>query len=115
MQARNARGRERAYKLADSGGLYLFVATTGSRSWQLNYRFGGVQHTLTFGLYPEIGLAEARSRRDEARSILSSGATEIGVEPARTELGGGERQRHIVLTGHFAGADPRGADLDAAA
>ena len=73
MQARNARGRDKAYKLADSGGLYLFVATTGARSWRLNYRFGDLQHTLTFGRYPEIGLAEARSRRDEARAILSFG------------------------------------------
>jgi hypothetical protein len=60
IQARNAKGRDKAYKLSDSGGLYLYVATTGARSWRLNYRFGGVQHTLTFGLYPAIGLADAR-------------------------------------------------------
>jgi hypothetical protein len=59
-KARQAKPKERDYKLADSAGLYLFVTRTGSKSWRMKYRFGGKEKRLTFGLYPEVSLAEAR-------------------------------------------------------
>ncbi|RDE06531.1 tyrosine-type recombinase/integrase [Sphingomonas aracearum] len=69
-EVRNAKPGDQPYKLADGGGLYLFVARSGARSWRLKYRFGGKEKLLTFGLYPEVSLAEARDRRDEARTVL---------------------------------------------
>lgn len=67
---RNAKKRDAAYKLADSAGLYLYVTTTGARSWRFKYRFAGKEKRLTFGLYPEVTLTEARDRRDAARRML---------------------------------------------
>lgn len=71
--ARNAKGRERPYKLSDGGGLYLMVAPEGARYWRMAYRFAGKQKTLAFGTYPAVSLADARKRRDVAKSQLAAG------------------------------------------
>lgn len=71
-KVRNAKGADKPYKLADSGGLYLFVTPTGFRSWRMKYRFAGKERRLTFGPYPEISLLAARDMRDEARRHLRS-------------------------------------------
>lgn len=55
-----AKPREKAYKLADAHGLYLFVSPTGAKSWRANYVAGGKQKTKTYGLYPALSLADAR-------------------------------------------------------
>nr|WP_089221135.1 integrase arm-type DNA-binding domain-containing protein [Sphingomonas laterariae] len=69
-QARKAPAKEKDYKLADSGGLYLFVTTRGFKSWRLKYRFGAKEKRLVIGPYPEISLAKAREARDDARRLL---------------------------------------------
>jgi len=69
-QAKKAQPRERDYKLADGGGLYLFVTAKGFKSWRLKYRFGGAEKRLVIGPYPEVSLAEAREQRDVARRLL---------------------------------------------
>ena len=68
--ARKASPRDKDYKLADAGGLYLFVTKAGFKSWRMKYRFGGKEKRLTFGPYPEVPLVEARDRRDAARRQL---------------------------------------------
>ncbi|MES2497093.1 MAG: integrase arm-type DNA-binding domain-containing protein [Pseudomonadota bacterium] len=70
---RNAEKRSKDYKLADSAGLYLFVTSKGAKSWRFKYRFADKEKRLTFGLYPDVKLKEARDRRDEARAILRDG------------------------------------------
>lgn len=72
-ECRHAKPRERAYKMADGGGLYLFVQPSGSRLWRMAYRFGGKQKTLAFGAYPYVTLGEARKRRTEAKTALAAG------------------------------------------
>lgn len=69
--ARNAKAGEKPYKLADQKGLYLHVSATG-KYWRMNYRFAGKQKTLAFGVYPDVGLAAARDRCDEARKLLAN-------------------------------------------
>jgi len=58
----------------DGGGLYLEVKPTGARYWRLKYRFGGKEKLLALGVYPEVGLKDARERRDDARRVLAGGA-----------------------------------------
>lgn len=70
VQASAAKAGEKDYKLADANGLYLFVTRSGFKSWRMKYRFAGKEKRLTFGSYPEVSLAEARARRDEARGLL---------------------------------------------
>ncbi|MFZ1980134.1 MAG: Arm DNA-binding domain-containing protein, partial [Smithella sp.] len=64
MKVRNAKPKEKFYKLSDSGGLYLHVTENGSKLWRLKYRYGGKQKLLAFGSYPEISLQDARQKRD---------------------------------------------------
>ena len=70
---RKAKPRERPYKLGDAGGLYLLVTPNGGRWWRLKYRHGGKEKLLSLGTYPDVGLKDARGRRDEARKQLAAG------------------------------------------
>jgi integrase len=69
----NARPQEKAYKLADGGGLYLFVKPDGARYWRMKYYYLGKEKLLSFGVYPIVTLAEARERRDLAKKMLANG------------------------------------------
>jgi hypothetical protein len=60
-------------KLADSNGLYLLVTVSGSKLWRLKYRIDGKEKKLALGRYPEVGLKEARTRRDAARQLAQTG------------------------------------------
>lgn len=60
-------------KHADGGGLYLEVTPAGGRYWRMKYRFGGKEKRLAFGVYPAVGLKEARERRDTAKVSLERG------------------------------------------
>jgi integrase len=68
---KNARPKEKPYKLSDRDGLYLLVKPTGVRYWRMNYRFNGQQRTLSFGRWPEIMLSDAREMLFEARRKLA--------------------------------------------
>lgn len=70
---KSAKGRDKPYKLTDGDGLYLAVMPNGSRYWRMNYRFLGRQKTLSFGVWPDTGLADARAQRDAARKLLARG------------------------------------------
>jgi len=69
----NATPRDKPYKMADSGGMYLYVMPTGSKYWRMDYRFERKQYTLAFGVYPDVSLSVARVRKDEAKAMLASG------------------------------------------
>ncbi len=64
---------ERPVKLSDGGGLHLLVTPSGGRLWRLQYRFSGKQRTLALGAYPQVTLASARAKRDEAKQALAAG------------------------------------------
>lgn len=68
---RNAKPRDKAFKLYDSAGLYMEVSPSGGKWWRLKYRLGGKEKRLSLGVYPAIGLAKARKRRDEERALLA--------------------------------------------
>ena len=52
--------------------MHLLVHPNGSKYWRLQYRFGGKQKMLALGVYPDVSLADARARRDEARKLLAN-------------------------------------------
>jgi hypothetical protein len=72
---RNAKPKEKPYKLTDGKGLYLLVNQAG-KYWRLDYRFSGKRKTLALGVYPDVGLKEARERHDEACK-----QREAGIDP----------------------------------
>ena len=73
VQIKNAKPKEKRFKLADGSGLYLEVLPTGSKSWRFKYMFQGKEKRLVFGLWPDVSLKYARQRRDEARSLVAEG------------------------------------------
>ncbi|MCZ8185033.1 MAG: integrase arm-type DNA-binding domain-containing protein [Beijerinckiaceae bacterium] len=76
---RNAKPGEKIIKLSDGGGLQLWVMPNGSKLWNLAYRdLQRKQRKLSFGIYPGVGLADARKKRDEAKALLAS-----GVDPSQ--------------------------------
>lgn len=77
---RTAKPRAKAYKMGDAQGLFLLVQPAGGKWWRLKYRVDRREKMLAIGTYPEIGLSEARKRRDAARAVSrSSGAAQRTV------------------------------------
>ncbi|MBB6488770.1 tyrosine-type recombinase/integrase [Rhizobium lusitanum] len=72
-QIKKAKAQEKAYKLFDSGGLFLFVSTAGGKMWRMKYRFSDKEKLLSIGTYPEMSLVDARAARDQAKQVLKSG------------------------------------------
>lgn len=73
IAVKNAKPREKDYKLFDGGGLFLLVRKDGSKYWRLKYRFAGKEKLLALGVFPEVPLAEARAEMRTAKEILRRG------------------------------------------
>jgi integrase len=70
---RNAKPANKPRRLFDGGGLYLEISPSGGKWWRLKYRHGGKEKRVSLGVYPGVGLADARERRDAARKLLAGG------------------------------------------
>ncbi|WP_172649438.1 tyrosine-type recombinase/integrase [Thiolapillus brandeum] len=72
---KNAKPREKLYKLYDAMGLYIEITPKGAKRWRFRYRRPGTgkESRLSLGLYPDVTLKAARAKRDEARQLLSDG------------------------------------------
>jgi integrase len=73
IKIRNAKPRDRDYKLYDGSGLYVLVHKNGSRYWRLKYSYAEKEKILALGIYPDIRLNEARERAQEARELVKQG------------------------------------------
>lgn len=73
MQIRRAKPEAKAYTLGDGQGLSLLIEPNGSKSWRFRYRYAGKPKMISLGVYPTITLADARSRRDDARKLVAEG------------------------------------------
>ena len=65
--------KDKPIKIFDGGGLFLLVTPKGGKWWRLQYRMGGKRKLISLGVYPAVGLKDARERRDEARKQLAAG------------------------------------------
>ena len=84
-EVRKAKPKDKDYKVADGGGLYLLVTVSGGKLWRLKYRFGGTEKLLALGKYPETTLADARQRRDDAKKLLANGQDPAAIKKAVQE------------------------------
>ncbi|WP_145507533.1 tyrosine-type recombinase/integrase [Yersinia hibernica] len=82
IKVKSAKPTDKAYKLTDGGGMYLLVKPNGSKYWRLKYRFVGKEKMLSIGVYPDVSLADARQKRDEARKVLAAGGDPGEVKKA---------------------------------
>jgi integrase len=71
IEVRNAKPRDKPYKLADERGMYLLVNPGGGKLWRLKYRVDGKEKTLALGAWPDVSLKAARGRRDDARKVVA--------------------------------------------
>ena len=77
VQIHNAKPREKEYTMFDGNGLFLLIAAAKytkdgvalPKLWRFKYTHGGKSKLLAFGLYPEVSLADARQRREDARNF----------------------------------------------
>lgn len=74
-QVETAKPKDKTYKMADGGGLYLEVSAKGSKYWRMKYRRPSdkKEDRLAFGVWPTVTLAQARAKRDEAKKLLVQG------------------------------------------
>jgi integrase len=73
LKIRSAKAGSRLVKLSDGGGLQLWVMPDGAKRWRQAYRIDGKQKLLAIGVYPTVGLREARNAREEAKRLLAAG------------------------------------------
>ena len=98
-EVKQAKPKEKVYKLYDGDGLQLRVMPNGSKTWLLDYKrpYTRKRTALSLGSYPEVSLADARKRRIEAKELL---ANDIDPQEHRDEAGkGAVRARRIPAQG----------------
>ncbi len=69
----SAKSGDKPIRRFDGGGLYLEISPAGGKLWRLKCRFQGKEKRMALGVYPEVGLMEARERRDAAKQLLAQG------------------------------------------
>lgn len=100
IKIRKAEQRDKEYKLADGGGLYILIRPNGSKLWKMKLRIHGREQKLSFGRYPEISLKEARARRDEAKLEMARGGDPVRrrrQEKLTANLQAGDRFEDIAI------------------
>ena len=79
---RKAKPGDKPVKMTDGDGMYLELQPSGARYWRLKYRIDGVEKRLSLGVYPEVSLADARRRREDARRLIAAGTDPSDVRKA---------------------------------
>lgn len=85
VQINAAKPAAKAYKLADSGGLYLLVQPKGAKLWRYKFRLGGVEGLDALGSFPEVSLAQARQAHGESRRLVSQGVNPVLARKERRQ------------------------------
>ncbi|EFF0684144.1 tyrosine-type recombinase/integrase [Escherichia coli] len=92
-KVRSAKPQEKGYTLVDGDGMFLLIHPNGSKYWRFRFRFGGKQHLMAFGVYPETSLADARQKREEARRLVAA-----GIDPREHKRAVKEEQAKEAIT-----------------
>ncbi len=89
--------KEKPYKVSDGNRLSLSSSRAGGKLWRLRFKFGGKEKMLSLGSFPEVSLADARAKRDEALAQLAN-----GIDPS-------EQKKQDKLVAEVAGRNTFGA------
>lgn len=82
LEIKKAKATDKPQKLADGGGMYLFIHPNGGKYWRMDYRHAEKRKTLALGIYPTVSLLDARARREEARRLLANGSDPAVIKQA---------------------------------
>lgn len=72
-KVRSAKPSTVPIKLADGGGLTLYIPPSGAKVWRYRFRLAGKEQTLTVGAYPDISLEHARIAHRAGRWLVARG------------------------------------------
>ncbi|MDN0125309.1 integrase arm-type DNA-binding domain-containing protein [Yersinia aleksiciae] len=92
-KVRAAKPEANDYSLVDGDGMSLLIKPNGSKYWRFRFRFGGKQHLMAFGVYPETSLADARQKREAARKLVAA-----GIDPREHKRAVKEEQAKEIIT-----------------
>jgi hypothetical protein len=79
VTVRNAKPTDKDKRLNDGGGLYLLIKPNGAKWWRFDYTIAAKRKTLSIGVYPATGLADARRKAQEVRNQNAN-----GIDPSDT-------------------------------
>ena len=86
LAVKKAEPKTKQFKLSDGGGLYLLVHSNGSKYWRFDFRFDGKQKSSSLGVWPEVTLALARKKRDQAKKKIKEGINPIQEKKKKKSL-----------------------------
>ncbi len=92
---------KKAYKVSDAGGLYIEVTPKGGKRWRFKYRFNNKEKLLSLGIYPDIGLKEARERRDSYRNQIANGTDPAETRKAERQSIGDQNSFEVIAREWF--------------
>lgn len=92
LQIRNAKPKDKDYKLRDGEGLYIHIKKNGKKVFRIDYRYFGKRNTYTIGEYPQISLKQARKIKSEIKDLINQ-----GIDPNTYKK---EQQRQKQLEQH---------------
>jgi hypothetical protein len=96
IQIRNAKPRDKSYKLSDGAGMYLEVMPTGAKLWRMKVRqANGRESRLSFGVYPDVSLRSARAERGKVKQQQAQ-----GIDPAQQKRI--DKPRKIIAAANLA-------------
>lgn len=99
LAVKQAKPKDKDYKLADGGGMYLLVTKNGGKYWRLKYRFAGKEKVLALGVFPAVTLEEARREREQAKKLLPhNDPASLKRETKATNLEAAENNFEVVAT-----------------
>jgi len=85
IAVRNAKPKEKPYKLSDGKGLYLHVAQSGKKTWRYRFKLAGRASTVVLGEYPEMSLEQSRASRLKTRNLVKEGKNPSHVRRQRKQ------------------------------
>jgi integrase len=80
---KNAKPKDKPYKLSDGGGLYLLVKPSGYKTWKYDFRLDSTRGSYTIGKYPDISLKLARQEHRKAREMVAQGVNPKQIKTDR--------------------------------
>jgi integrase len=83
LEVSKSKAADKPQRLADGGNMYLLVQPNGAKYWRMDYRLAGKRKTLAIGVYPDMSLAEARDRREQARKLIANGVDPVAMKQAQ--------------------------------
>ena len=83
---KKANSSTKTIKISDGGGMYLQIHPNGSQYWRMNCRINGKQITLSFGIWPDVSLTQARMMQEESKGKIGKGINPIEEKREQSRL-----------------------------